>query len=131
MFGDVGFLIAHKPKQAIVRSYWTHPQRAASSDYSITSTFAEKSLYKRLTRGHSLWHPGINFHTFKALAGVYPGIEQLTAMVEEISHLEHNDYNPCNFIIQGTRLVPIDLNDPRRKTDRQTGYERLIKMIAA
>ena len=114
-----------------MRAYWDKPQCAPEGDYVITSTFTHKYLYKKATDSVSAWYPGINLHTFKALSGVYPSYALLRNKIQDFYDLEHNDFNPCNFIIQGRTLLPIDFNDPRRNVDHKIGFDRLLKLFCA
>ena len=34
--------------------------------------------------------------------------------------MEHSDCNPDNFIIQGSTILPIDTNDPRKEYNKGT-----------
>lgn len=129
---DSSLFIAHKPKTCLTRSYWNNAEKAPEGAYHITSTFASKTLYKQALKSTTSWYPGINLHTFKALNGVYPTSQQLEQVSGNLVNLVHNDYNPCNFILQGRcSLQPIDFDDPRRNSDWGVGYHRLLAMVAA
>lgn len=126
---DANIFITYKPKMLLKRSYWHNPRSASVGEYCITSTFDKKYLYKQVTNKFSVWHAGINVHTFKALSGVYPSQVVLLDTIQALRDFDHNDYNPCNFVIQGRSLVPIDLHDPRRYVDQAVGYERLVHLV--
>ena len=79
---DANIFITYKPKMLIKRSYWHNPRQASMGEYCITSTFDKKYLYKQATNKFSVWHAGINLHTFKALSGTYPSQDVLLDTIQ-------------------------------------------------
>jgi hypothetical protein len=81
-------------------------------DYYISSSFTEKTLYKRHEETTVPWVKGINLLTFKMLNGTYPNKETIYGLVNELSSIKHNDFKIWNLIIQGQAIVPIDAYSP-------------------
>jgi hypothetical protein len=123
-------MTTYKQKTTLIRAYWNKPHTAYPGDYIIDSSYEQKTLYKRQMSTVSVWQRGINIHTFKMLAGVYPSLDYVKNYVKRFQELEHNDLNPCNLIMQGKHIVPIDFNDVRRDVNPKDGYEHLVKFLS-
>jgi len=102
------------------------------NDYVITSNFKEKFLNKKVKREQvvSEWIQGINLVTFKMCRGIYPECETTKNSIIGLSGVEHNDWLPCNMVIQGRSVELIDFDDPRdNKTRRRLFGEKLLSKI--
>ena len=123
-------LLCKTPKTEIIRKSWQSTYKTQKGEYVVTSNFREKFLYKSLLDSTSEWVAGINLYTFKMLGGVYPSRIMITSRLKQFRDLDHNDLNPCNMVIQGQKIIPIDFNDPRRNANKRMGYERLMTFFS-
>lgn len=84
--------------------------------YRVISNFKEKFFDKDALDKPLRWVDGINLITFALLKGVYPTDKMIRQQIikAEKTHSQHNDLVLGNFILQGDRLIPIDVNDKRR-----------------
>lgn len=131
-----GFVISsifffERHKNYLERVQWKRDTLLEKGDYSITSTFCTKELYKKKLDIHSKWCKGINLRTYVGMSGVFPFHDDITATIESLyrAGIKHNDFNPCNIIIQGKELQLIDFNDPRRKVDPKKGFNRCMNLF--
>ncbi len=103
-----------KHKKYLLKRRWNHKKIANHGEYYIESTFKEKKLIKKkqfYRMSISTWHPGINLLTFKKLNGTYPVKETIISLLDKFSSIKHNDLHIFNIVIQGSNLVPIDVNE--------------------
>lgn len=114
------FLHIHTPKAFLDRARFTQKQQMIKpKPYKIRSTYTEKFFSKSTRRRPTRWIEGINLVTFAMLKGVYPAdarIRQQIKLIEK-SYPEHNDLVLGNIIVQGDKLIPIDMGDKRRNAD--------------
>jgi hypothetical protein len=110
-------------KKILIKRRWNYQKNWTLGEYTIDSSFTHKNFIKNKTKpkGYSVtpWHPGINLYTFKELNGVYPKHEMIRAMLYPLASLKHNDLRLFNLIIQGNKLVPIDMDENERHADPQ------------
>ncbi len=109
--GNKRLYMVYRPKTALIRKTWFNPRR---SEFTIVSTFSEKKLVKHDHRSqHDIvtpWIPGINLVTFKVCSGVYPSTETIKNSVKELAYEDHTDWGAYNMIVQGTRVMLIDIH---------------------
>ncbi len=113
--------LSHKPKTGLDIARFTQKDRPVSTQpkYQIRSTFTEKFFNKKGLERPLKWVDGINLVTFAMLKGVYPedvSIRKQLATMKK-THPDHNDLVLGNIIVQGDKLIPIDLHDSRRDAD--------------
>lgn len=106
--------ITKAKKNLLWRKTWLW--RILEAPYIIESTFTTKKLIKPSywppnTMQESYWLPGINLLTFKMCNGAYPTTEMIKKYMHEIKDEPHTDWMINNMILQGDRLVWIDVND--------------------
>ncbi len=122
----VGLYHSHRPKTFLTYSRFT--QRYPSmTQYEVLSTFTGKWLIKQ--EGAPVpWIPGINMVTFIMLGGMNPSdegiIQQLRSLIT--TYPRHNDLILGNIVVQGTTLVPIDMNDHRRSASAKKCIKEAI-----
>ena len=105
-------------------------------EHTIQSTFTEKKLTKIGKSGKSIisdWAPGINLVTYKMYYGAYPSKDCVKDLCKSLSTIQNNDWLPNNMILQGKKLLMIDINDPNfycgKKTDFGYSQKRLNAML--
>lgn len=107
-----------RTKKYLVRRRWDYAKAQKIGEYTIKSSFTEKTLIKEKERPKGLsittWHPGMNLLTFKKLNGIYPTKEMIRDMIKPMATIQHNDLRIFNIIMQGKNLVPIDVNENGR-----------------
>lgn len=113
----------------VKRSNWRNKKMCEPGKYVITSTFDKKTLHKTTTGSITNWEKGINLRTYTGLDGAHPDHETILSQIAQMSGLQHNDFLPCNLVLQGKRVIPIDFGDPRRKLSFEKGFERCMNMF--
>jgi hypothetical protein len=80
--------------------------------YYIHSTFIEKFLIKIKSKKTSLWQPGINLKTFIMLYGTYPTDQTISKEIASMRYSapKHSDLCVGNMVIQGSKVIPIDID---------------------
>jgi hypothetical protein len=105
-------------KKYLIRRRWNYNKDQKIGEYTIKSSFSEKKLIKEKKRpaGYAVtdWSAGINLFTFKKLHGLYPAKETIRKMLIPLSTIKHNDLRIFNLIIQGEKLIPIDIDENGR-----------------
>lgn len=82
--------------------------------YPIFSNFEKKHYQKKETADEEIpWLKGINLSTFVMLRGICPSEKTILESLEAMRKIKHNDLIIGNMIVQGTKIIPIDLDDPR------------------
>ena len=122
------YFLSHKPKQKLELARFTQGRtRGSTGTYKIKSSSTEKFFVKNSKSVP--WVDGINLITFTMLKGVYPADPSIRRQLIEIveKYPEHNDFVLGNIIVQGDRLIPIDLYDKRRNADIQHCLKRALK----
>lgn len=114
------FYIIHTSKKHLQRKTWFLP-KMKKKNYVIESSFIEKKLKKtssywppRKETHVSTWLPGINLITFKMCNGIYPTQETIKTGLLSLKESPHTDWMINNMIIQGNKLMWIDLDDISR-----------------
>lgn len=97
----------------IARWNLAHMPSESQPRYPIMSNFHEKIYYKKDVPQGTPWLKGINLLTFLMLGGISPCEELIARDIEAMRSTKHNDLIIGNMIIQGNKVIPIDLNDPR------------------
>jgi hypothetical protein len=114
-------VLSSKPKTSLDIARFTQAKRPYNPDspYHIKSTFKEKWFYKESLENKVPWVPGINLITFVMLQGVYPTDTMIRRQFKDMRYgiPYHNDLVLGNVIVQGEKIVPIDLNDKRRNAN--------------
>lgn len=112
------FLLKTKKSQLIKRNIlWPPPfdNVADNKVYTIKSDFLQKKLIKSCNDDSitATWHKGINLLTFKMINGVFPYINEISALLTDQldTLIIHNDLTPANIILQGKQIQVIDQND--------------------
>lgn len=101
-------------KKHLKRKHWNNSlPKSEWENYVITSTFKEKTFYKKHTNQIKTWYPGINLLTFKILHGAYPEKDIIFQELQKFKFDPHNDLKIWNIIIQGHNMVSIDGDDPK------------------
>lgn len=122
------YFLSHKPKRQLKLARFTQRhERGTKGAYTIKSSLTEKFFVKD---GKSVrWVEGINLVTFTMLKGVYPGDPLIRKQLLELvkAYPGHNDFVLGNIIVQGDRLIPIDVYDKRRNADIQHCLKRALK----
>lgn len=107
-------------KKHLQRKTWFLP-KMKKKNYVIESSFTEKKLKK--TNSYwppskeihiSAWLPGINLITFKMCNGAHPPKETIKMHLQSLKESPHTDWMINNIIIQGNKLVWIDIDDISR-----------------
>src|SRR5581483_4017004 len=97
-------------KSCLRRRSWGYGELSAPNKYVIESTFHHKFLVKANRIGgqpptKSVWQPGINLKTFKALNGSFPSKEEIHDEIVSKGFWSkaqyHNDIQIFNMLIQG------------------------------
>jgi hypothetical protein len=108
-------------KKYLIKRRWNYTKAWKLGEYTIESSFDTKKFIKQKIKpkGFSVtvWHPGINLYTFKQLNGIYPTYDVIRSMLYPLASIQHNDLRIFNLIIQGKKLVPIDVNENERHAD--------------
>jgi len=115
-----GLYVSHVPKKGLDLARYTQVKdRASQPRYDVQSTYTHKYFYKPGLEKPLPWIHGINLVTFCMLHGIYPDDMTIRNQLRSMRvHCEdHNDLVLGNFILQGTRLFPIDTKDTRRYAD--------------
>ncbi len=122
------YFLSHIPKRKLDLARFTQRLvRGSTGTYRIKSSLTEKFFVKN---GKSVpWIEGINLVTFTMLKGVYPADPSIRGQLIELvkKYPEHNDFVLGNVIVQGDKLIPIDLKDKRRNADIQHCLKRALK----
>jgi hypothetical protein len=121
------YLRSH-PKPFGGRVHWNRKKLLKKGSYIIKSDFSGKKLYKPTTKKWVRWQRGINLRTFLALQGSYPTKEMVLTQLRTFQGSTHNDLLPCNMVIQGSIIIAIDFDDPRRHLNPNIGFNRLMKV---
>lgn len=128
--GDARELVAVKTyKQDLVHTYFHATRTLSPGTYVVSSDFATKKLHKKQAQLIVDWQEGINLYTYIKLNGVYPTREEACKYLMAFKGIQHNDFLPCNIIVQGTRLLPIDFDDKRRNYSFKKGFSRCLREI--
>ncbi len=124
------FLSTHQKKGLDLARYTQVKSRSSQPRYEVISSYQHKEFTKKGLQYPLTWIHGINLVTFCMLYGVYPNDQVLRSQLRGFrkSLGEHNDLVLGNFILQGTRLFPIDSHDARRNADP---YELLNAALEA
>ncbi len=111
--------LKHRKKTSIDLARFTQNLPKGKLHYTIESSFTKKTFFKEGLAQPIPWIAGINLVTFALLKGIYPTDEQICSQVERMKPrcTNHNDLIIGNMILQGDRLIPIDMGDERRKAD--------------
>ena len=96
-------------KIVLTKPTWQSPNERF---YAITSTYAEKTLYKPRKNEIVSWIKGINLWTFAKLKGIYPDKQTVHREIRRLSAYAHEDFMPWNMIVQGANIELIDWDDP-------------------
>ena len=122
-------------KKYLIKRRWNYKNKWTLGEYTIDSSFTHKKFIKNKTKpkGYSVtpWHPGINLYTFKQLNGIYPTHEMIRGMLYPLASLKHNDLRLFNLIIQGNKLMPIDVDENERHADPQVLLPGIIAQFRA
>lgn len=117
----LGLFLSHKPKVGLDIARFTQKYRAVSRvpRYRVISNCNKKLFNKNSLNQPLPWVDGINLITFTMLKGIYPTDSMIRKQIvkAEKTHAHHNDLVLGNFIVQGDRLIPIDVDDKRRDAD--------------
>lgn len=125
----MGLFTCYKKKDFLRRLHWDRSKRLKPGEYVVESSFDEKFLFKSVTNQRSSWKHGINLRTYRALYGTYPSPEYVLEQFAMLENLDHNDLNACNLVIQGEKIVPIDIDDTRRNADREKAFNHLMNFF--
>ncbi len=113
--GEKVLCLSHAPKTKIMYARMSQ-KKPLAKDYTIISTLQEKLFKKPSLEKPIPWVHGINLVTFSMLQGVYPTDDiirdEIRALHERFP--DHNDFVIGNMIVQGDRLMLIDVDDSRR-----------------
>jgi hypothetical protein len=115
---DLYFTYNQKRGLDIARWSRKHLPELNQPRYPIISNFEQKLYIK--DNAHIMWLKGINLVTFVMLRGICPCDQTIAQNIRAFRNIQHNDLIIGNMIIQGTKLVAIDINDPR--WDSQVEY---------
>jgi hypothetical protein len=112
----------YKKEKLIIHRWNDRDMPYNNKQYSIMSSFAEKFLIKsKANNVKSLWAPGINLKTFIMLYGIYPHDEIISKEIKAMRYSvpRHNDLSIPNMVIQGCKVIPIDI--------KHNGSEQLVE----
>ena len=123
-------------KNYLLRKTWIRDLHSEKSHF-IYSTLKEKKLFKsnKALLGNTIvsaWNPGINLITFKMLEGIYPTKKTIVDQLTSLRTTPHNDWVINNMILQGSNILLIDFDDPRRGIDTYCSdslFEAHVKLI--
>lgn len=125
----IQWLLVKQEKKSLMRVNWRRKEALAPGKYLVNSTFEKKELFKTTNQQTTQWLRGINLRTYTGLNGTHPSHETVLSNIWTMRNLDHNDFLPCNLIVQGNLLIPIDFGDARRKLNFAKGFERCMNMF--
>jgi hypothetical protein len=118
---EAELFVSHKPKKGLDIARYTQKGRTVAEKprYQIESTFSKKTFFKKNLTHPLKWIEGINLITFAMFKGRYPDDEMIRSQIVDMqsTHKNHNDFVLGNIIVQGDRLIVIDMDDKRRDAD--------------
>lgn len=121
-------------KNKLIRNTWIAP--LTKKKHIIKSSYTEKKLIKTgQCDGKEIisdWAAGINLITFKMYYGAYPSNDCIKDLCKTtMSTTNNNDCLPNNLILQGKKLIMIDLNDKNFYCGKKTDYGCCQKRLKA
>lgn len=118
--------------RVFLRKFWGASRvRSSVGKYKFFSDFTQKKLYKRFTDQWTEWHKGINLRTFKKLNGVWPTRDHIVDQIRTFEHSGHNDFVIMNLVIQGRKIILIDIADPRRDATFKKHFNECLRAFGA
>lgn len=112
-----GLYYIQTPKKGLDIARWncSHmPWQQGIYRYPIISTFKEKHYQKKESAETPIpWLKGINLSTFVMLRGICPSEKNIIDTLNSMRTIQHNDLIIGNMIVQGSKVLAIDLDDPR------------------
>ncbi len=120
-----------REKPSVLRVNWRRKDLLPEGKYQIHSSFEKKEMYKTTSKETTPWIRGVNMRSYTGLNGAYPTHEQVLTNIWGMRHIDHNDFLPCNLVVQGRKIVPIDFGDSRRRLKFENGFERCMNVFNA
>lgn len=108
--------LSHKVKKHLELARYTQQPTSESRRYEVQSTYLTKKFNKKGLPYPLRWIHGINLVTFIMFQGIFPDDSCIRMQLKNFKtvYADHNDLVIGNLILQGTRLIPIDMDDRRR-----------------
>lgn len=92
---------------------------------SVRSSFQRKELIKK--SGVTPYLPGLSYHRFLMLLGLYPNVKPLTSQIYDLyDHLKVTDFRVDNTILQGANMKIIDY-DPKKNNETGITQTKVIE----
>ena len=113
----------------LVKTTYIHPKKKRWS-YEIHCDYEYKFLKKTRPNWSTYipWEPGINMMTYLLFNGSIPSRREVLQNLP--IDLEHTDWLPNNMIVQGSKILLIDKDDPISGTVEPDGGVRFARLNA-